>query len=147
MKKIKYIAGLCLLLVMLACGKEDGDTTPPTIIVNAPVADQYFYRGNAIKLDAIFQDDIALKDCRVNLIFVEPLEPGIGNLSLKGIDTPWQPNEMKIPLGETYHEIKDLVLFNDYIPYEIQSGYYTLKFDLYDLATNPARYTVNIIIE
>lgn len=146
MKKTKYIIGLLLLALVIGCSKDEGDSTAPYVTLNTPVEKQEYSRGTALKLDAVFGDDVALKECRVNLEFIEGIEP-TGSAGLKGIDTPWEPEEMVIPLSETYQEVKDMVLFGDYIPVQIQSGIYRLKFDIYDLAKNPARAEVDIIIE
>ncbi|MBR8534109.1 DUF4625 domain-containing protein [Carboxylicivirga sediminis] len=146
MKNLKYILGLLLIALTMACSKDDGDKKSPHVTIIAPVENQEFARGGIMKLDAVFEDDVALKECRVNLEFVEAL-PVAQGASLKGIDTPWEPEEMVIPLSETVQEVKELVLFGGNIPYNIQSGYYRLKFDIYDLAKNPARAELIIIIE
>ncbi|MBS2212103.1 DUF4625 domain-containing protein [Carboxylicivirga mesophila] len=146
MKRIQYLLSLVILAVLIGCSKDDGDKKSPHVTIISPVENQEFARGGIMKLDAVFEDDVALNECRVNLEFVEalPVAPGA---SLKGIDTPWEPEEMVIPLSETVQEVKELVLFGGNIPYNIQSGYYRLKFDIYDLAKNPARAELVIIIE
>jgi len=145
MKKMRYLLGLLVITIAISCSKDEGDKNPPFVTIQAPTENQAFARGGILRLDAVFEDDVALKECRVNLEFVEELP--IEGAALKGIDTPWEPDEMVIPLSETMQEVTGLVLFGGDIPYQIQSGIYRLKFDIYDLAKNPARKEVNIIIE
>ncbi|TRX66556.1 DUF4625 domain-containing protein [Carboxylicivirga sp. M1479] len=145
MKKMRYLIGLVLLVIVLGCSKDEGDKNPPHVTVLSPTNNQEFARGGVLRLDAIFEDDVALKECRVNIEFVEELP--IEGAALKGIDSPWEPEEMVIPLSETLQEVSNLVLFGGDIPYQIQSGIYRLRFDIYDLAKNPARQEVNVIIE
>ncbi|WP_075603489.1 DUF4625 domain-containing protein [Saccharicrinis aurantiacus] len=145
MKNLNIILGLILLAVLISCSKDDNkDNQAPYIEVMAPTEDQMFLRGGHLTLDAIFQDNEALKECRVNLLFDEAMPDTLK--SATGIDLPWEPEEMVIPLSETYQEVTNLVLFGGQIPIEIQSGYYNLQFDVYDLAKNPARHSVRVFI-
>jgi len=145
MKKLNIILGLILLAVLISCSKDDKkDNQAPYIEVMAPTEDQMFLRGGHLTLDAIFQDNEALKECRVNLLFEEAMPDTLK--SATGIDLPWEPIEMVIPLSENYQEVTNLVLFGGQIPIEIQSGYYNLQFDVYDLEKNPSRHSVRVFI-
>ncbi|TRX66534.1 DUF4625 domain-containing protein [Carboxylicivirga sp. M1479] len=139
MKQFKYIISALALLLMVAtaCEKEK-DTISPIVDMETPAIGQKYYRGEIIKLNAHFSDEggSGLKECALQIHSV-----------LKGWDDAWIPDEEIVQLSGSSMTVKDHIVFNGEIPYDIMSGAYVISVRVSDRDGNLTQFSRNIEIE
>lgn len=124
-------------LFVAGCSKDDSvDTIAPTALINSPVEEMVYQRGQSIVLNATFEDNVALSHADVS----------ISSVALKGWNTPWEAIETFEFSGKS-QQLSAYELFGEPIPVDIMSGAYRLEILVVDKELNYTRYDIAITIE
>ena len=76
---------LVLVMVFVACSKDEGDKEAPTAEIIKPEAGKEYFVGRPLPLEAKFYDNEALKACEILLTYNGAAKSAV----LKGLESPW----------------------------------------------------------
>ena len=145
-KVITLIPVWVILLILISCSKGETeapqpiDEYAPTMTISSPTDGASMPKGAFLILDAVFEDDIALKELKVSLTAPRDLK------TLKGIKEPWSPVDEVIMLTGTKHIIEAHNLFNEEVPADCLSGTYKLNFELIDAKGKVATKAIDVVV-
>lgn len=140
MKTIKTLPFILLLLIELiitSCKRTKPDETVPSLIVSNPTSGQTYNAGSNIELKALFSDDIALSQYKIDI------HDAFDDHSHKMAVVPWAAIIIEDLAGTSQSIIKEIN-----IPSDAAAGRYDLLIYCLDAAGNESSFLeleINII--
>ncbi|WP_282037496.1 DUF4625 domain-containing protein [Saccharicrinis aurantiacus] len=141
MKNVINILALCLLMMTIACGKDDekestSDQTAPELIIESPVDNTDLLSGNQVFVKALCKDDVALSKLTVTLS-----KKASEQATTKSVKEPWTEDDLVIDLSGTEQSVDEL--FGE-ISSDALAGVYQLNFTLADEAGKTTSETITL---
>lgn len=139
-RKFQILLFTALILVFHACSDEETDTQSPLIEVSTPTDDQEFHPGEEIPFNAMFTDNIALSQFRIDIHYGGDHDHKSLNLTNEGIQ--WTFDFIGELTGNTRQVQMDIP-----IPEDALHGFYHFLVYCTDIAGNESWIALEIIID
>ena len=136
MKKLKYITGILVLVLLYACANRgrpsggDYDTTPPVIINSEP--ENFTNNFNSSEVNILFDEYIKIRNLQKELIISPPIDPipeimPVGsaskNFTIKGLDSLNPNTTYSFNFGESIEDNNERNPFSNF-KYVFSTGQY-----------------------